>query len=447
MLFAFVAARLLLASPVSPPAIGSGSTVRSFRQVTDTGGFVVDSARRPIAGASVTLLSTSASVTTGRSGRFSFRGIPPGRAQLSVRAVGYLPVIHDFDLARAAGRGDTVVLQAAPVQLRPLEVEGVLQQPTFNLAVEQNPGSEGPLVFVARGPEGISAALSGFDGLVVFVGNFGYPGTGFPGMRRFGGPPPLREPPGAPAGLDFAFNANPDSSQACPGATWSAIAAFADSSARRFTFLTDLGQIWAAIIPGERPTPCRQVQLLDLGGEALAASGDRAGWVVAVRRPDGPVVGRWRHSARLSFVARVDGLFDRTASLVAVTAVEGQTLVARRDWPFGWVELDSTGQVTHRSQGDLAAVAASRLALPQLSGWHAHQVLPIENGYIQTLEDGARSNRRYLLFDQIGRLVGMPSGGSQSPLLAAAVRGARLLVGLKWTNWRHRSYAGLLFRY
>jgi hypothetical protein len=99
--------------------------------------------------------------------------------------------------------------------------------------------------------------------------------------------------------------------------------------------------------------------------------------------------------------------------------------VTRRDWPFDWVELDGAGQPARRS---VAAAADTALA-----GWHSYAVLPIENGYIQTVENAAHSRRRYRLFDILGRLVGYPTGAA-SPVLVAVIPGSRLLLGFRYLN-------------
>ena len=401
----------------------------------DTGGVVVDSTRRPIGGASVTILATSTTVTTGADGRFILRRLPRGTVELSVRAIGFRPLIHLLDRARAAAGRDTIVLQAAPVILRPLEVEATIEKPTFQLRTS--------VIFHSRAATtpsfgGASFARDGFNTLGLVIYRLGRDVlTGLLASSGALGPPRSGPEAPTPDGLDAGFDRRSllggGGREGCPDVKAPPLATFADSSTRRFTVLTTTGEVWAATIPKGYLRPCRLTQQIDFGGRAIAGSGDRDGWVVTVRRGDSTVVARWRHSAGLAFAVPVDSLFaDRTESVV-VAASEGRTVVARQQWPFGWVELTASGDVVRQSMPTLAESLLGRLADTTIASWHAYAVLPIEDGFVQTVENKARSERKYLLFDRIGRLVGFPAG-SLTPVLVAVVPKSRLVLGFHYAN-------------
>ncbi|HTL06081.1 MAG TPA: carboxypeptidase-like regulatory domain-containing protein [Gemmatimonadales bacterium] len=417
----------------------------------DTGGVVVDSAGRPVSGAVVAVSGTRLSLTTDFTGRFRFRGLPPGPLSLRVRAIGYLPLLHQMDLAKAAAGLDTVRLQLAPTLLQPLEARGVLEPPRFRLDTLKALG--GPSRFPLA--DGASLAVNGLNGLAlvrfrigsVIVASRSEYSTALsenPAGEIPGGT--LIAPPLSGGGGSSSFG----SWEACFNVRVPVLATFADSTTRRLTLLTQRGAVWARLLHDSfQPPPCQLAQQFEPGSRGESAVGDARGWVVTTRERSGAVVTRWRHTTRREFQVDADRLFGDPggpADLPAVFALAGRTTVARRHWPFGWVELDSSGAVRVRSDSALTQILTAGGADDTLTGWHAYPALPIERGYIQTLESRDRSARRYLLFDLLGRLVGSP-GHAWMPVLIASSSGGRQLIGLRYLNWQGTTAAPWALRY
>ena len=63
------------------------------------------------------LSSDGARAVTGADGTFVLRALKPGPAQVTVRRVGYTPVVRDVDLVNGSASSLTVLLMASPVQL------------------------------------------------------------------------------------------------------------------------------------------------------------------------------------------------------------------------------------------------------------------------------------------------------------------------------------------
>ena len=98
-------------------------------------GVVTDTSLRPLQGADVAVIGTSARLTTGANGRFRLFQIPPGQYLLVVRQIGYAPTSAIIDVAgedtlrlsytleRSVSVLDTVRVTGRRVTLRMLEFE------------------------------------------------------------------------------------------------------------------------------------------------------------------------------------------------------------------------------------------------------------------------------------------------------------------------------------
>ena len=108
-------------------------------------GHVIDSATNtPISAATVDVkiagaAASTARAATGADGSFRIEGIPPGRYSVRIRALGYtprpLPPIQIGQSSQSVDVG-TVLLNAAPVQLQALQVNGQKQE--VQLAPDRN---------------------------------------------------------------------------------------------------------------------------------------------------------------------------------------------------------------------------------------------------------------------------------------------------------------------
>lgn len=106
-----------LVTPVAAPETigvtqGPQDTVRVAAGRTALSGKVVDSAGRPIFGASVQAISTNMSTVSDSSGRFRFQSLTPGLVFVRVRKIGYLS--EYFPVQTEAGRTATMTVTLRP---------------------------------------------------------------------------------------------------------------------------------------------------------------------------------------------------------------------------------------------------------------------------------------------------------------------------------------------
>jgi Carboxypeptidase regulatory-like domain/TonB-dependent Receptor Plug Domain len=105
---------LVFASQRGLAAQGDRDTTRAFGTID---GIVRDTALTPLAGASVTILSTSVRVETGPSGRFRITRILPGQYLLIVRHLGHRPASGIIDVAANDTARLSYTLEPAVVML------------------------------------------------------------------------------------------------------------------------------------------------------------------------------------------------------------------------------------------------------------------------------------------------------------------------------------------
>lgn len=146
----------------------------------DTGmitGTVVDSAgSRPLEGAQVFILGTSARAVTGATGTYRLTDVPAGTHRVQVRALGYSPIEREVRVAAGGPQTVDFVMTAAPIQLGEIVAVGYgtaarreLATSIASVDVEDIRGV--PLA-------GVDAALQGVAPGVQVVQNAGNPGNG-----------------------------------------------------------------------------------------------------------------------------------------------------------------------------------------------------------------------------------------------------------------------------
>lgn len=130
-------------------------------------GRVLDaSGSNPIQDAEV-LSSDGARAVTGSDGAFVLRALKPGPAQVTVRRVGYSPVVRDVDLTNGSVSSLTVMLTASPVQLAELTTTAEPAQPggvtaIDRAAIEQSGASD--LADILQQQGGVVVTRSGGPG-------------------------------------------------------------------------------------------------------------------------------------------------------------------------------------------------------------------------------------------------------------------------------------------
>jgi outer membrane receptor protein involved in Fe transport len=96
---------------------GARATPARAHHAPELRGRVVDAATATQLQDAEVLSSDGARAVTGADGTFVLRALKPGPAQVTVRRVGYTPVVRDVDLVNGSASSLTVLLMASPVQL------------------------------------------------------------------------------------------------------------------------------------------------------------------------------------------------------------------------------------------------------------------------------------------------------------------------------------------
>lgn len=117
---------LLLAVSGAAVLTTEAEAQRAAPTASISGVVLVDSIERPIAGAEVELVGTAYRTRSDSSGAFSLRDVPLGRYRLQVRAVGYGPLEHEFDLPASGLNGIDAMLRPVAQELERVRVRATL---------------------------------------------------------------------------------------------------------------------------------------------------------------------------------------------------------------------------------------------------------------------------------------------------------------------------------
>lgn len=133
---------------------------------------------------------------------------------------------------------------------------------------------------------------------------------------------------------------------------------------------------------------------IKFGGVAIAAATSHQGWVVATGDSAGSTHIRgfgdlsrplWSISLRSALGA------TNEVRKVALAPVSGGVTVSLTEGPFSWALVDSAGSVRFQSSPFTGQLADPLLDRVELEKWKGFSVLPVRNGFIQTLESPACS--------------------------------------------------------
>jgi hypothetical protein len=151
---------------------------------------------------------------------------------------------------------------------------------------------------------------------------------------------------------------------------------------------------------------CSQQTIGDSGVQVIAGSFEGGRWTVLFRHgPAGAEMMRIRFGESpkklFDFLHSSRTPFDLEAAYVTANSIG--TLHASMSWPFEWATLDTTGIITRASR------AVEQDAKPSsdttLVGWVGLPVLPIDDGFLQTLADPRSDHRVLVRYDQNGHIV------------------------------------------
>jgi hypothetical protein len=101
--------------------------------------------------------------------------------------------------------------------------------------------------------------------------------------------------------------------------------------------------------------------------------------------------------------------------------------IASASWPFEWAEVDASGGLRIRARPFAASDSI------QYAKWTALPVLPITNGFVQTLTNPGAGQRRIVLYDLPGRPISV-SQLAGAPGFVASDPHRRKLIGLRYSS-------------
>jgi hypothetical protein len=102
--------------------------------------------------------------------------------------------------------------------------------------------------------------------------------------------------------------------------------------------------------------------------------------------------------------------------------------IASETWPFEWAELNASGGLRVK----VRPFATTEDSI-SFSHWIALPVLPIENGFVQTLTGPGAAERRIVLYDVLGRVISV-SQTAGAPGFIASDPSRRKLIGLRFSS-------------
>jgi hypothetical protein len=379
-------------------------------------GSTVDSAGAPIPDVEVTVVALGLSVRTSQQGTFRLTIPSAGTYAVRFRRIGYRALVIQVAATRPVVSLPLIVLRAVPEQLPELAVEGKLPLPTFYLRASFHVSAKfqsGPKyqTWETRG-----AALSPNALLAI---RHVAPAGAFLGLYGWYDRPTSRTSwymigtGGCPHLLDLPFAA------AWQG--WSDTLLLLDQS----------GTVWARRIPHlDAYGHCHRKTTVGAGRAIVNGGPMLGGWLVAGFDSAG--------TARLTLHSATGQViwdttpppFLNSRQALQRAHMAGTDLgatIASYTWPFEWAEVNASGGLRIRARPFAAPDSI------QYVKWTALPVLPIVNGFVQTLTNPGAGQRRIVLYDLLGRPISV-SQSAGAPGFVASDPYRRKLIGLRYSS-------------
>jgi hypothetical protein len=380
-------------------------------------GSAVDSTGAPVPDVEVVVLALGLSVRTSQQGTFRLTIPSAGTYAVRFRRIGYRALVIQVAATRPVVSLPPIVLSVVPEQLPELAVEGKLPSTTFYLRASFHVSAKfqsGPKyqTWETRG-----AALSPNALLAI---RHVAPAGAFLGLYGWYDRPTSRTSwymigtGGCPHFLDLPLAA------AWQG--WSDTLLLLDQS----------GAVWARRIPHlDAYGHCHRKTTVGAGRAIVNGGPMLGGWLVAGFDSAG--------TARLTLYSATGQViwdtipppFLNSRQALERAHMAGTPLgatIASAAWPFEWAEVHATGGMRIRARPFPVSVDSI-----QHTKWTALPVLPIVNGFVQTLTNPGAGQRRIVLYDLLGRPISIsqPAG---APGFVASDLYRRKLIGLRYSS-------------
>jgi hypothetical protein len=397
-------------------------------------GRVLDDSARALVGAEAVIIALRLRAVTNVDGQFRLEGVPSGTWSILLRAIGFLPNSKIVQVGRGSTELGPLALHRAAVILPELEVTGKLPAPAFGLGFATNLEAMTNCAWCGRAanylPFGASMTEDG-----LYLAMTQPSGRNAPPWIAF------RERPVGLGGWGHAathwIQCNKRSSP---------VATRIDGVTARILYST--GAIWLESLD-RWSDECFQAIPLVFEGAPLAAAPLAVGWVVALEDSAGNTTlqGFNDFGKRLWTVplATVLGSDTRVKNVILAPALRWVT-VSLSESPFSWALVESTGSVVRQSSPFIGSALNDLLSQPDISAWRSYAVLPVRNGFVQTLESPRRQNGLLVLYDILGRPVKVMRRAGVSVLIASAPD-LRMLFGYKYNNPLRGSARLFVYRY
>lgn len=209
------------------------------------------------------------------------------------------------------------------------------------------------------------------------------------------------------------------------------------------------GTVWTKRIRLRPVGDCYQAARLRLGGVAIGAAASTRGWVVAVEDSAGLTHLRGYSDFGWALwtlpLATVMGVNKQVKNVILGPTHLGVT-VSLTESPFSWALVDSAGSVILQSSPFTGQRADTVLDRLELEKWKGYAVLPVKNGFIQTLESSRTQQGMFVLYDVVGRPVKVMRRFGTS-VLVASVPEMRMLLGYRYNSPWGGSSKLFMYRY
>jgi len=423
---------LLELAAMTPPATPQGSPASPAAGLVT--GRVLDDSARVLVNAELVIVELKLRALTGPDGRFRLERVPLGRWSILVRAIGFLSYGQLVQVDRGGTDLGAVRLHRAIFSLPEVEVMGKIPAPSFGLALWTNLDSTAACIGCDRGEQHLPFGASMTeDGLYVAL------------VQPFRATaPPVIEVRMRSVVYDeagpFGFG--------ILHCNWGSrpVATRIDGPTIRVLYST--GAVWLTR-PVSGSGKCLQAAPLALYGVPIGAAPLPQGWVVAVEDSAGLTTLRgFNDSARPLWTIPLAAVLAETTPVknVILAPAGGAVTVSLTESPFSWALVDSTGSVMQRSSPLTGPAANDLLAQTDLGGWTGHAVLPLEVGWVQTLESSDRREGLFVLYDVASRASRVTRRAGASVLIAS-IRDHRMLLGYLYKNPRAGNSRLLRYRY
>lgn len=380
-------------------------------------GSTVDSGGAPIPDVEVTVVALGLSVRTSPQGTFRLTIPSAGTYAVRFRRIGYRAQVIEVAATRPVVALPPIVLGAVPEQLAELAVEGRLLSPTFYLRASfQISGKfqSGPRY---QSWETRGAALS--PNALLAIRHLA-PGGAF--LRLHGW---YDSPNKSTSWYMIGVGGCPDAFDLPLAAAWRGLS-------DTLLLLDRSGAVWGKRVHHlDSHGTCHRKTTVGAGRVLVNGGPMLGGWLVAVLDS----AGRARlmlHSATGETIwDTTPPPFLNSRQALERAHVASTTLgatIASDVWPFEWAEVNASGGLRIRARPFQALTDSIRYAR-----WTALPVLPITNGFVQTLTNPGAGQRRIVVYDLLGRPISV-SQSAGAPGFVASDPYRRKLIGLRYSS-------------